>query len=134
MFKSIEVFFGRLLGFEKYFPELEGNYFIWKPENISVELLSDNTYLKIGKFIELNQQLDDGEYGWTQSRLNIPGTWHVQSATVVGVSIEINVKDRGTFIISENNFGALSFDILDSDADNDDVLLNTIWERHALRR
>ena len=104
---------------------------LWKSECISAELLSDNTYLKIGKFIQLEQELDDGEFGWNQSKFNIPNTWHVNSVKVEAGIIVVNVKDHGEFQICKQNFGTLQSAIL-NDGQRDDAALFEVWKKHGI--
>ena len=106
--------------------------FIWRPDNITTEIKSDNTYLKIGKYLELEQNLESDEYGWTQTKLNIPDTWHISEITKDAENFYIHTKEHGKYIINAENFEDLSSTLLGVSDDQDTFELEKIWKKYAI--
>lgn len=104
--------------------------FIWRTENITAQVKSDNVYLKIGKYIEFEQKLEAGEYGWTNSKENIPDTWHISDIVKDTESFYITTKEHGQYIVNASNFGTLSSAILGA-GEIQDHELEEIWKEHA---
>ena len=116
---------------EHIISETNDEDFVWRPENITVEIKSDNTYLRIGKYLEFEQNLELGEYGWTQTKLNIPNTWHISEITKDAESFYIHTKEHGKYIINSRNFGDLNSDLLSVPDDQDTSELDKIWKKYA---
>lgn len=113
--------------------EIEEEPLVWKPEMITAQIRADNVYLKIGKYLHLEQKLEPGEYGWTMSKFEIPDSWVVIDVSFQGEQLILNVKDSGKFQITPSNFGPLSYAILSAGKGNKvtDQQLEPIWNEHA---
>lgn len=105
--------------------------FVWKVNNIAAEIRNDSEYLMIGNYLELNQTLNVGEYGWTHSKLNIPDTWHVIEITKDSESIYINTEGHGKFILNSSNYGDLSSELLDVEDEQNSQELENVWTECA---
>ena len=106
---------------------------LWKPESISAEINADNVYLKIGKYLNLEQKLEPNEEGWSKSVIEIPDTWMVKNVFFRNEQLILQVKDSGEYQINGNNMGLLSYEILSAGngEKTDDAKLLLIWEKCA---
>lgn len=102
---------------------------LWKPEAISFELKQAHKLLRIGLILELNQTLEPGEFGWKQSRIDVPENWEDAKLEMKQGTIYITVGEQ-VFYLNASNKGDLSFEILDGGNKTDKQLLN-IWVKHA---
>ena len=102
---------------------------LWKPESISYELKQAHKLLGTGLMLELNQNLEPGETGWKQSRLDVPEGWSSATLQMKGGALCITVGVDEYYINSEN-MGDLSFAILDGGNKSDAQLLE-IWAKYA---
>jgi len=128
--KRIAAYILSLLGLSASPSIADSVEFIWKPDRIKAEILADNTYLKIGKYLQLTQELDAGESGWRKSKIDIPNTWHIKSVHLDGNELILDVQDIGQFAINPSNYGELTFSILDGGTKTD-TELDRIWNHHA---
>lgn len=106
---------------------------LWKPEKITAEIRADNVYLKVGKYLHLEQRLDHSEHGWTISKVEIPDTWIVLEVAFKGEHLVLRVKDRGEFQINASNLGPLGYAVLCAGKGKKaaDEKLEAIWNEHA---
>jgi len=106
---------------------------LWKPEKITAEIRADNVYLKIGKYLYLEQRLDQGESGWTMSKIEIPDAWIVLDVAFKGEQLVLRVKDGGEFQINASNMGPLDYAVLCAGKGKKvaDEKLEAIWNEHA---
>lgn len=104
----------------------------WGPENITAEILSDNVYLKIGKYLYLEQK-NPGEQGWTMKKIQIPESWQVSPLFFEGENLILKVQDKGIFRISASNVTGLSSAVWVAREGKKlgDQKLEAIWEEHA---
>ncbi|MBT1063503.1 hypothetical protein KJY73_07950 [Bowmanella sp. Y26] len=102
---------------------------VWKPESISYELKQAHKLLGIGLMLELNQSLSPGEYGWKQSRLDVPESWASAQLEMREGTIYITVGTE-EYYVNPTNKGALSFAILNGGNKTDAQLLE-IWTKYA---
>lgn len=102
---------------------------LWKPSDISFRIYQSHPALKMGLMLELNQQLEEGEFGWTQSRYDIPENWGDASVDMIEGVIVISTKGE-RFYIDAVNQGPLQFYILNGGVKSDAELLG-IWRKHA---
>lgn len=103
---------------------------LWKPESISYELKqAHKLLLSIGLMLELRQSLSPGEYGWKQSRIDVPESWASAKLEMKEGTIYITVGTEKYYLNPENK-GELSFAILDGGNKTDTQLLE-IWAKYA---
>jgi hypothetical protein len=103
---------------------------LWKPEKIHAEIRADNVYLKIGKYLYLEQELESGEQGWISVKMKIPENWIVLDVSMHADQLNLDVKDRGNYQIDAFNMGPLQYAILCAGRE-DDRKLEGIWNEHA---
>lgn len=102
---------------------------LWKPDSISYELKQAHKLLGIGLMLELNQSLRPGEYGWKQSRIDVPESWASAQLEMREGTIYITVGTKEYYLNSSNK-GELSFSILNGGNKSDAQLLE-IWAKYA---
>ncbi|AZZ98496.1 hypothetical protein [Pseudoalteromonas sp. R3] len=102
---------------------------LWKPDSISYELKQAHELLGIGLMIELNQSLSPGEYGWKQSRIDVPESWANAQLKMRKGTIYITIGTEEYYLNSSNK-GELSFAILDGGNKSDAHLLE-IWAKYG---
>ncbi|GAB3382021.1 hypothetical protein NCG89_10125 [Spongiibacter taiwanensis] len=102
---------------------------LWKPESISYELKQAHKLLGIGLMLELNQSLSPGEYGWKQSRIDVPESWASAQLEMREGTIYITVG-KEEYYLNQTNKGELSFAILNGGNKTDTQLLE-IWAKYA---
>jgi len=102
---------------------------LWKPESISFELKQAHKLLGIGLMLEINQTLEEDEYGWTQSRIDVPEDWQGANLEIRAGTIYISVGEQ-EYYLNASNKGDLSFEILDG-GNKTDLQLQSIWTKHA---
>ena len=104
--------------------------FVWRTNDITASILRDDESLKIGQFLNLDQQLRPGENGWTNIRINIPEHWIVRAVAANNGRVTLTLLDGSTFQLHRRNVGPLSFDILDG-GEKADPELEAIWRKYA---
>jgi len=102
---------------------------LWKPGSISFELKQAHELVGTGLRLEINQTLEQGEYGWRQSRIDVPESWEGAKLEMREGTIYITVGEQ-EYYINASNKGDLSYDILSNGHKTDQQLLN-IWAKHA---
>ncbi|MEP0174778.1 MAG: hypothetical protein ABJD02_12440 [Paraglaciecola sp.] len=102
---------------------------LWKPDAISFELKQAHKLLEIGLMLEINQALEPGEFGWKQSRIDVPENWEGAKLEMRQGTIYITVGKQ-EFYLNASNKGDLSFEILDGGNKTDKQLLS-IWSKYA---
>lgn len=103
---------------------------VWRIEDIAASLLRDDEHLKIGQFLNLDQQLRPNESGWTNMKIDIPEHWIVRAVNVHADAVAIALLDGTTYEVHRRNVGPLSYEILDAGRASDAVL-EGIWEKYA---
>jgi hypothetical protein len=106
-------------------PESE---FLWRTESIRASVLRNDF---LGQFLNLDQELHPGECGWTNKKICIPQTWCIQSAVVSGDNVELSLCDGTKYLVSRQNVGDLSIEVLNGGPGKSDEILEQIWNRHA---
>ena len=104
--------------------------YLWKPDKILAEIRADNEFLKIGKYLHLEQTLEPGEQGWTTSKIQIPDKWIVVKVGFEGDQLVLETKEHGKFQLNRFNEGPLSYDVLCAGKNNYSKL-ESIWNQHA---
>ena len=110
---------------------LRERQFVWRTNDITASILRDDEFLKIGQFLNLDQQLRPGESGWTNMKINIPEHWIVRAVATGNGRVTLTLLDGSTFQVHRRNVGPLSFDILDSGDGKSDPELEAIWRKYA---
>ena len=105
--------------------------FVWRTDRIHATIERDDQHLKIGQFLYLAQDLEKGETGWLNMKINIPEDWNVHIITVGDGLVRLETVDSGVFELNRNNVGKLSFAILDGGDNKPDEVLEKIWIKHA---
>ncbi|MFA6903566.1 MAG: hypothetical protein WC236_10830 [Gallionellaceae bacterium] len=112
--------------------EIKEEPMIWRPENITAQIRADNVYLKIGKYLHLEQKLEPGECGWIKSKLKIPESWTVLDVSFHGDDLILDVKDYGKYLINPSNKGPLSYAIHSAKGkEANNQKFEDIWNEHA---
>lgn len=101
----------------------------WKPDSISYELKQAHKLLGIGLMLELNQALSPGEYGWKQSRIDVPESWSSAKLEMKEGTIYITIGAE-RYYLNPTNKGDLSYAILNGGNKTDAQLLE-IWAKYA---
>ena len=105
--------------------------FVWRTEDISAAIERDDQFLKIGQYLDLEQNLGPEEHGWLSMKINIPENWTVTAITVADGSVKLDTESSGSFALTRRNVGKLSFDILDGGDNKPDEVLHTLWVKYA---
>ena len=105
--------------------------FVWATEDITASIRRDDEFLKIGQYLYLKQDLSSEETGWLNMKINIPEHWQVQNILVGNGLVRLETASSGSFSLTRDNVGKLSFDILDGGDNKPDDVLQSIWVRHA---
>ena len=104
--------------------------FVWRPDSISYSIETDTLYLKIGKYLQLNQILKKNESGWTQLKIDIPENWEVDKINFNENELILYLENGIQYYLSPINVGELNFEIL-SNKNKNDSELTEIWNRFA---
>lgn len=126
--KTAGIFLFVLLSFSKTAKAGEKGGFLWRPDSIKFSIESDTEYMKIGKYLRLEQGLKDGEAGWVESKEDIPDSWEIDTIGFFGEELRIKVQKDGWYYVSPKNYSKLSFSILDG-GDKTEAELLAIWNR-----
>ena len=105
--------------------------FIWRTEAITASIRRDDEFLRIGQYLYLEQDPSPDETGWLSMKINIPEHWQVQSVLVGDGLVRLETESSGSFCLTRENVGKLSYEILDGGDDKSDDDLQSIWMRHA---
>ena len=79
--------------------------------------------------LEINQTLEEEEYGWSQSRIDVPEDWQGANLEMRAGTIYISVGGQ-EYYLNASNKGDLSFEILNG-GNKTDLQLQSIWTKHA---
>src|SRR5689334_13985626 len=102
----------------------------WPQHSIRASVLRDDTHLKIGQFLQLDRQLNKGESGWKQMRIDLPDRWRVKHVQVEQTGFAIFLDEDRVFRVSREQIGDLSFRILDGGIKAEDEL-KKLWEPYG---
>lgn len=105
--------------------------FVWRTESITATILRDDEYLRVGQFLNLDQQLRDDEEGWINMKIDIPERWVVQTVLSMDGLVTIRLQDGRVFALKRRNVGQLSFEILDGGEVKADDELERSWDKYA---
>lgn len=109
------------------------NKFLWRAESIGASVqIADN--IVFGQFLNLDQQLRQGESGWTNMKIDVPDYWRVESVVVSGDRVRLTLEDGTRYSLGPDNIGLLSFEVLDGGPGKSDEILEKIWNERALER
>ena len=79
----------------------------------------------------MQNKLNDGEYGWTQSRIDLPDSWRIEDLGFEGEKITFKNQFGETFSIKPAKLNTLDFEILDGGKKSDREI-EAIWRKYAL--
>jgi hypothetical protein len=102
----------------------------WHPRAITVRVEHGQIGMRVGPHLHITQKLRPSETGWTMMKIELPGTWRIARAGVVGGDIVVARKTGQKYRLGPDNVGALDFAILD-DGEKTDRELAELWEKHA---
>lgn len=105
--------------------------FVWRTEAITARICRDDGLLKIGQYLYLEQDLTTQDEGWLSMKINIPDRWRVSCVAVEDERVRLDTESSGSFGLTRENVGKLSFEILDGGEDKSDDQLQSIWTRLA---
>jgi hypothetical protein len=111
----------------------QADEYIWRPSTITMSVETDNKYMKIGQYLQLKNKLYDGEYGWTQSKIDLPDSWRIEALGFDENNLTFKNQFGETFSIKPPVLNSLDFEILDGGKKSDQEL-EVIWRKHALIR
>ena len=107
--------------------------YLWRPTTITLSIEIDNKYSKIGQYLLLENQLRDGEYGWTQNKMDLPDSWSIEGLGFDGENLVFKNQYGEFFSIKPPEFNALDFELLNGGKKSDREL-EVIWRKYALAR
>lgn len=111
----------------------DNRQFVWRTEAITATILRDDQYLRIGQFLNLDQQLRGNEGGWTNMKIDLPERWTVQSVAAVDGRVTLKLQDGRTYALTRRNVGQVAFEILDDGEVKSDDQIEAIWNKYARR-
>jgi len=107
--------------------------FLWRTESIQASVQrADN--IVFGQYLNLDQELRQGEGGWTNVKIDLPDYWRVGAVLIDHDRVRLTLEDGSRYSVGRDNIGQLSFEILDGGPGKSDEILEKIWNRHALER
>jgi hypothetical protein len=109
----------------------EYRQFVWRTESITATILRDEQYLRLGQFLNLDQQLRRDEGGWTNMKIDIPERWTVQAVAAKDGLVTLRLQDGRAYALRRGNVGQLSFEVLDGGEVKSDDELERIWDKYA---
>ena len=105
--------------------------FVWRTEAITASIRRDDEFLKTGQYLYLEQDLSADEAGWLNMKIDMPEHWQVKAVLVGDGLVRLETESSGSFGLTRENVGNLSYEILDGGDDKSECDLQSIWMRHA---
>ena len=105
--------------------------FVWRTDAMTASIRRDDEFLKLGQYLYLEQNLSTDEFGWINMKINIPENWKVQDVEVGDGQVRLETDSSGSFGLTRENVGKLSFEILDGGDEQSNDYLQSIWTKHA---
>ena len=102
----------------------------WHPENITVVVAVDNEFLMIGKHLVLTNRLEEGEFGWIESKMDVPDNWDIKEIGLRGDDLYFEIQTGERFAIRPPKLNDLDFAILDG-GKKSDAELARLWREYA---
>jgi hypothetical protein len=107
--------------------------YLWLAKSITASIERDDQYLNLGQYLHLTQKLQDGETGWTMSKMDLPEKWKIQNLRIEDDEIRFEVENGLSFFLSRTNTPKLDFALL-SLKDSTDEKIEQLWIKHAKRK
>ena len=132
--ENLEDFIKGLLDEEEFEDhEVDGSEtFVWRTEDITASIRRGDGGLGVGQYLFLEQELSPRKAGWLNMKISIPEYWQVQRILVGDGVVRLETANSGSFELTRENVGELSFEILDGGNNKADDVLQSIWVRHAI--
>jgi hypothetical protein len=105
--------------------------FLWRTEDMTAEVRSDNQHLRSGLYLHIEQRLKPSESGWTEMKIDLPNNWTGVTVSISKGSIWLSLPNGSRFQLHKDNVGTLSFAILDGGPGKPDRVLEQLWVRYA---
>jgi hypothetical protein len=106
--------------------EYRDGAYLWRPSRIGL-------FVEEGSAIRLEQELNEGEFGWKMSRLDIPSSWEIKNLRFEGLALCFNNQHGESFSVQPPTLNKLNFQLLDG-GDKPDSRIADIWREHALTK
>ena len=104
--------------------EYRDGAYLWRPSRITF-------HLEEGSAIRLEQELNQGEFGWKMCRLDIPSGWEVENLRFEGLALCFTNQYGESYSIQPPALNKMDFELLDG-GDKSDSQIADIWRKHAL--
>ncbi len=105
----------------------------WNPRRIKARVERGAPGSRSGQHLELTRKLARGQAGWTLLRIDLPRSWQVASAKMIGGVVVVACASGETYRVGPANCGALNFAVLDA-GEATDAELEALWAKHARPR
>ena len=102
--------------------------YIWRPSVITLSIGEYPKIMKGGKYLQLKNVLHEGEHGWTQSKMDLPNTWLIESLKMTEDAVTFRNQLGETFLIKSPKINELNFKILNG-GEKSDVALEELWKK-----
>jgi hypothetical protein len=114
-------------------PPIAAEGFVWRTESMhaEIEVYSKSPYFY--KYLHLTQKLRLNESGWTMMKIEIPSHWDVTTLSLEAGCLTLTSSDGTSYVLTKENVGQLSFEILDGGDKRDDQL-KALWDKYAKPR
>jgi len=107
--------------------------FMWRPSTISLSLERDDKFLRIGQYLHLKNNLKNGEYGWSEMKIDLPDTWKIVGLKFDGDAIVFSNQQKEKFRIAPPKLNDMDLEILNG-GDKSDREMERIWRKYAKTR
>ncbi len=104
---------------------------MWRPLTIDATIEIDSTYLKVGQYLRLTNEPRGDEFGWTESKVDLPDTWRVEKLEFQGTYLTFQIQTKERFAIKPPKLNELDFKILNG-GNKSDQELEMWWRKYAL--
>ncbi len=130
MLKVLRSILAGVLAFLGVSRVVDASGFMWRPETISFSIKRDDQYLMVGQYLMLENELREGESGWTMSRMELPEEWVVESLEFEDGSLVLKIQSGERFELRPPQINQLDFEILDGGRKSEQEL-QRLWRRHV---
>lgn len=101
----------------------------WIADRISYSIIETGSLFSTRPELVLTQELKGGESGWNMTNYLLPKKMKRAKIKIIDNKVRLSIK-KDVYFIDENNFGKLSFEILNA-GDITDIELTRIWDKIA---
>ena len=81
----------------------------------------------------MEQELDEGEYGWKLSRLDLPSDWEITELRFEGLALCFTNQNGESYSIQPPALNKMDFELLDG-GEKSDSQIAEIWRKYALTK